>query len=210
MIVHSSDFKRSSRQIMVQTPIRASVVATDRLQTYTHRTWEQFKLIQKGLEAVGGVRLFFFDGTVEVLMPGRYHEVFKKIIAILIEAFLIDRKVDLMPTGSMDRELPGVASAQPDESYEIGEFKLLIEVTVTSGTIAKLKLYKALGIHEVWFWEDGVLKLYHLIDAKYQPINRSQIPELATLDINVLTKCILLGETSRLRAVEELRLAHPV
>jgi Uma2 family endonuclease len=195
---------------MVQTPIKAPVVATDNLQIYRHRSWDQFKLIQQGLEAAGGVRLFFFDGTVEVLMPGRYHEVFKKIIAILIEAFLLDRQIDLMPTGSMDRESTGVASAQPDESYEIGQYQLVVEVIVTSGTITKLQLYQALGIDEVWFWEDGVLQLYHLIGQKYQPITRSQIPELAALDISVLTKCILIGETSRIRAIAELRLAHPI
>lgn len=195
---------------MVQTPIKAASQATDNRQTYTRRTWEQFKLIQQGLEAVDGLRLCFFDGTVEVLMPGRYHEIFKKIIAILIETFLFDRQVDLMPTGSMDRESIGVASAQPDESYEIGELRLVIEVTVSSGTIAKLDLYQALAINEVWFWEDGVLRLFHLVDGEYRSIPRSQIPELATLDIDVLTQCILMGETSRVRAIEALRLAHPV
>lgn len=200
---------------MVQTPVKAASVATDSrqtdsLQTYRHRTWEQFKLIQQGLEDGGAVRLFFFDRTVEVLMPGRYHEIFKKIIAILIETFLIDRKVDFIPTGSMDRESAGVAAAQPDESYEIGEFKLLIEVVFTSGTIAKLHLYRALDIDEVWFWEDGVLQIYHLIDGAYQPTTRSQIPTLERLDIDVLTKCILMGETSRIQAITALRLAHPV
>jgi Uma2 family endonuclease len=200
---------------MVQTPVKAASLATDScqtdsLQTYRHRTWEQFKLIQQGLADGVAVRLFFFDRTVEVLMPGRYHEIFKKIIAILIETFLIDRKVDFIPTGLMDRELVGVAAAQPDESYEIGEFKLLIEVVFTSGTIAKLQLYQALDLDEVWFWEDGVLQIYHLIDGAYQPTTRSQIPALERLDIDVLTKCILMGETSRIQAIEALRLAHPL
>jgi Uma2 family endonuclease len=195
---------------MVQAPVQSSVRYPDNLQIHPHRTWEQFKLIQKGLENSGGVRLFFFQGTVEVLMPGRNHEIFKKIIASLIEAFLLDHDIAATPTGSMDHEAEQIAASQPDESYEIGRYKLLIEIIVTSGTIAKLDLYRALGIDEVWFWEDGVLKLYHLIEGDYQPIEHSQIPELHRLDIAILSQCILLGETNWNLAVKEFRAAHPI
>jgi Uma2 family endonuclease len=196
--------------LAIEKPIKSPVVRTDSLQIYGGRTWEQFKLIQKGLEDSPGLRLFFFEGIVEVLMPGRYHELFKKIIAALIEAFLFDREIESTLTGSMDREREGSASAQPDESYEIGPYTLVVEVTVTSGTIAKLELYKVLGIDEVWFWQDGVLRLYHLMDGGYRAIDRSHIPELAGIDITVLSKCILMGETSWVRAVKMFRSAHPV
>jgi Uma2 family endonuclease len=196
--------------LAIETPIKSPVVPKDSLQIYGDRTWEQFKLIQQGLEDSPGVRLFFFEGIVEVLMPGRYHEVFKRSIGVLIEAFLFDREIESNLTGSMDREKEGSASAQPDESYEIGPYKLVVEVTVTSGTIAKLELYKALGIDEVWFWQDGVLRLYHLMDGGYQAIDRSHIPELAGIDVAVLSKCILMGETSWVRAVKTFRSAHPV
>ncbi|MEB3291524.1 MAG: Uma2 family endonuclease [Synechococcales bacterium] len=193
---------------MVQTSVQSSSLAIDSLQIHPHRTWEQFKLLQKGLEHSAGIRLFFFQGTIEVLMPGSYHELFKKIIALLIETFLIDRQVEFLPTGSMDRESEGMAAAQPDESYEIGDFKLVIEVIVSSGSISKLELYQTLNIDEVWFWKDGVLSLYHLNQGEYQRVDRSGIPALASLDIPVLTRCILLGETSRLRAIEQLRVSH--
>jgi Uma2 family endonuclease len=196
--------------LAIEKPIKSPVVRTDSLQIYGGRTWEQFKLIQKGLEDSPGLRLFFFEGIVEVLMPGRYHELFKKIIAALIEAFLFDREIESTLTGSMDREREGSASAQPDESYEIGPYTLVVEVTVTSGTIAKLELYKVLGIDEVWFWQDGVLRLYHSMDGGYRAIDRSHIPELAGIDITVLSKCILMGETSWVRAVKMFRSAHPV
>ncbi|MDV3351031.1 hypothetical protein QGP82_20160 [Leptothoe sp. LEGE 181152] len=34
---------------------------------------------------------------------------------------------------------------------------------------------------------------------------RSEIPELAGLDIDVLTRCVLMGQTSRLDAANEFR-----
>jgi hypothetical protein len=48
---------------------------TDQRIVLSGRTWEQFKLIQKGFEDSAGVRLFYFDGMIETLMPGREHEI---------------------------------------------------------------------------------------------------------------------------------------
>jgi hypothetical protein len=53
---------------------------------------------------------------------------------------------------------------------------------------------------EVWFWEDGVFSLYRLGENGYTRIDRSQFRELAGLDIELLTRCVLLGETDWLGA----------
>ena len=171
--------------------------------------WEHFRLIQQGFEH-SKARLSYYDGRIEIIMPGRFHEIFKTIIGMLIEAYLIDRKVNVLPTGSMTQTIEKVASAEADESYEIGELKLSIEVRVTSGSLAKLMIYKALGVNEVWFWEDGVLVIYHLKNDEYEKCDSSQIPELSGLDIAVFNQCVLMGETDRVKAVTTLRLAHPV
>ena len=176
----------------------------------THGTWENFKWLQQGFEQSNGVRLFYYDETIEIIMPGRLHELFKGLIGLMIETFLLDRDLEFAPTGSMTQEVEKVASAEADESYEIGDFRLSIEVTVTSGNTSKLKLYQALGVHEVWFWEDGVITMYHQVNGEYQKIDRSLIPELAAIDRAVLARCILIGETSRIQAVKAFRAAHPV
>jgi Uma2 family endonuclease len=56
------------------------------------RTWEQFRLIQQGLENSPGVKLFFYDGTVEILMPGREHELFSAMIALLLGIFFVEKE----------------------------------------------------------------------------------------------------------------------
>ena len=177
--------------------------------TYSDRTWEQFKLLEQGLEGLTGLRLFYFNGKVEILTPGRNHELFTEVIALLIQVFLLARGLEFTPTGSMTREEEGSGSAEPDKSYEFGELKLAIEVIVTSGSINKLDLYKVLGFHEVWFWEDGLLVVYHMQDDAYEKVNRSQIPELVEIQLDMLSQCILIGETSRVRACKEFLAAHP-
>lgn len=114
-----------------------------------------------------------------------------------------------MPTGSVTQEQEGEASAQADESYCFGTAKaipdLSLEVIFTSGSVAKLRRYQALGVPEVWFWQDGLFTLHRLGDSGYTQIERSWIPELAELDLELLTRCVLMGETNWLKAATEFR-----
>ena len=185
------------------------IATSDQRVVLSGRSWEQFKLIQQGFEDSPGIRLFYFDGTIEILMPGREHEVFKAIIAILLIIYFEENGIEFEPTGSMTQEHEGVASAEADESYCIGVSKpvpdLAIEVIFTSGGPSKLQRYQALGVPEVWFWQDGVFTLYCLRGNGYERRDRSQIPELAMLDVELLTRCVLMGETSRLEAMREFR-----
>lgn len=118
---------------------------TDQRIIRSGRTWEQFKLIQKGFEGSPGVRLFYYNGTIEILMPGPEHEFFKSIIGMLIEIFFLEKNIEFAPTGSVTQEKEETASAQADESYCIGGLKptpdFSIEVVFTSGGLAKLELF---------------------------------------------------------------------
>jgi len=193
---------------MIQT-LKKPSSSEDKLTVYPDRTWEQFKHIQKGLEGSPGVRLTFYEGVVEIFMPGQPHEIFKKIIASLLEVFFLHWRISIVPTGSVTQEQEGVASAQADESYCFGGAKpipdLSIEVIFTSGSATKLKRYQALGVPEVWFWEDGLFTLHRLGESGYTRIYQSQIPELAKLGLELLTQCVLAGETDWLEAVLTFR-----
>ena len=109
----------------------------------------------------------------------------------------------------MTQTVEKVASAEAATSYEIGELKLSIEVRVTNASLLKLRTYRALGIHEVWFWEDGVLAIYNLKNDEYEKCNSSQIPELSGIDMAVFNQCILMGETDLIAARKMFRSAHP-
>lgn len=47
--------------------------------------------------------------------------------------------------------------------------------------------------------------MYRLRENGYERIDRSEIPELVSLEIDVLTRCVLLAQTSRLEAIDEFR-----
>lgn len=182
---------------------------TDQRLIHHGLTWQHFKLIQAGFAGSSGVRLFYYDGTLEILMPGRDHELFKTLIGYLIETFFLEKDIPFQPTGSMTQESEEIASAQADESYCIGDPKpipdLSIEVVFTSGGPSKLSRYQALGVLEVWFWQDGVFQLYHLHGDHYDRITCSELPALQDLDLELLTRCVLLAQTNYAEAVRTFR-----
>jgi Uma2 family endonuclease len=195
---------------MTQAPVLTEP-STDQRLVYSGITWQQFKLIQAGFADSPGIRLAYYDSTIEILIPGREHEVFSRLIGFLIGLFCLENAIEFEPTGSMTQEREGEASAQADESYCFGASKpipdLVIEVVFTSGGPNKLQRYQALGVPEVWFWQDGLFSLYRLRDDHYDKITHSEIPELATLSIDLLTRCVLMAQTSRLEAAQEFRKA---
>lgn len=192
------------------TPIRVETGHGDVRTLQQGRTWAQFKHLQQGFENTRGLRLFFYQGEIEILMPGEVHELFKSIIGFLIETFLFHRVIEFKPTGSMTQEKEGIAAAEADESYEIAGLKLAIEVNFTSRDDSKLDRYQALGVHEVWLWENGTLKVYQFPSGRPTQVQRSSMPGLADLDLSVLSACILMGETSRIQAAQTLLQAHPL
>ena len=168
-------------------------------------TWEQFKLIQKASEDSPGVKLSFFSGAIEILMPGFQHENFSEIIGYLVTTFLLMQGIGFYPSGWMTQEKTGEASTQADKSFCLGKAKsipdLSIEVVYTSGGLNKLPKYQALGVPEVWFWEDGTLRLYHLREYGYEEVFKSELSGLESLNIERLKCCILMGETNFAEAV---------
>ncbi len=163
-------------------------------------TWREFQAVEKLLDR-SGYRFSFLDGVLEIKqMPKELHETTKKRIAGLLELYFLLAGFDFSPTGSMTLESePDQAKREPDESYRLKSDSkrpdLLLEVVVTSGGLNKLELYKRLKISEVWFWEDGVLDLYHLRqdgeDLQYEKITQSE--EVPGIDLNLLKRCILMN-----------------
>ena len=169
-------------------------------------SWREFKAVEQLLSRPG-VRLSFLDGVLEIRrMPGRKHETAKQRISTLVDLYLEYAGIDFTPTGSVTLESEtGRVKREADLSYELGpnrEFPdLAVEVVVTSGGINKLEAYKRLQIPEVWFWENGALRMYSLGADGYAEVDRSFV--LPDLDIVLLVRCINIE--NHLQAMREFK-----
>jgi len=137
-------------------------------------------------------KLTYLDGELEIVSPtGITHEVRKKVIARLIEAYagVSGRQFNGCGNVTMQDRKRRVGLA-PDECYYVGLFDprknpdLAIEVVITSGGLRKLAAYHRLGVREVWFWIRDGLQIYELRGRSYSLLPRSGLfPELDLIDL---------------------------
>lgn len=162
---------------------------------------------------VSSPRISYLDGSMELMSPSKDHERVKSYIGSLIEAFAVERGIELSPYGSWTLKAAAKqAGVEPDECYLIGTDQsretpdLAIEVVWTSGGIDKLEAYRRLSVREVWFWKDGLLHVYVHDGDAYAPQERSAV--LPELDLRLL--CSLLEQPTVTQAIKALRAALAV
>ncbi|NJL61798.1 MAG: Uma2 family endonuclease [Methylacidiphilales bacterium] len=154
-------------------------------------SWEQLEQLDVNLSGTGA-RLIYLDGILEIMSPlSDDHEDSKSTLSLLLEAFMRAKKIRFYVRGSATLgKKENNTRREPDESYNLQTKKpipdLVLEITVTSGGINKLEIYKRLGVAEVWFWEDGLLSVYVLDADEYQQVNQSHL--LPDLDLELLAK----------------------
>lgn len=160
---------------------------------YSSMTWERFKLLQSLFESPG-VRASYFAGEVELLTVSDLHGLIAGNLGFLLELYMAELGLDFFGLEDFTIELEDVASAQADKSYCFEQRRavpdLAIEVVIKGERTSKLKRYAALGVTEVWFWIDGQIQAYRLVESGYQPIAQSEwVPKL---DLQHLATCVAI------------------
>lgn len=153
-------------------------------------------------------RIAYLDGAMELMSPSKDHERIKSYLGRLVEAFALERGIDLSPYGSWTlKEAPKQAGVEPDECYLLGPDQaretpdLVIEVIWTSGGIDKLEAYRRLRVPEVWFWKDGAIEVHVLLGERYESRERSV--QLEGLDLPLLLS--FLDRPTAIQAVRAFR-----
>ncbi len=153
-------------------------------------------------------RMAYLEGALELMSPSKDHERIKSYLGCLVEAYALERGIDLSPYGAWTlKNTPKESGAEPDECYIVGVDQsrqrpdLAIEVMWTSGGIDKLEIYRRLAIGEVWLWREGRIAVHVLHQDGYERVERSQL--FPDLDLTLL--CSLLDHATALQAVKALR-----
>jgi Uma2 family endonuclease len=169
-----------------------SAIIQDSQITLPCVTWSQFELLESSFSGIAGVKFVYFDGVLEIMAPSPDHEDYKSTIGLLLEAYMRKIGIRFYTRGSATLGSKALGGRkEPDESYNFGVKKpipdLVIEVIITSGSIDLLQLYQRLEVPEVWLWQAGVLKVYHL-ERDYTEVAQSYF--LPDLNLDVLAKYI--------------------
>ena len=174
--------------------------------------WETYVALRDATDAESShVRMTYSRGDLELMSPSRLHEDAKTIIARLLEAWAVERRVDLRGFGNMTLRAEAKKSGlEPDECYKLGEPDddsvpdIAIEVIVTNPLLDKLAVYARLGVPEVWTWQPEVSKSSVLRwegDAYRARASSEILPEL---DLQELSRFVKPGRSQTQLTIEYL------
>lgn len=182
-------------------------------------SWQEFEAILEELGDHRAARIAYNKGILEIRMPLPEHEVDKELIGDMVKILLEELEVDCECFGSTTFKRQVMESGiEPDQCFYLKNHEIMrgrrridlsvdpppdlaIEVDVTSKT--QLDAYEALGVSELWRFENGRLQISILNTGKYQPSQTSPtFPNLSLVDLisEFVERSLTAGRSPTLRA----------
>ena len=206
--------------IPVVKPISKIHLAPGSLVAISDVTWQEFESI---LQELGkrAARVAYYKGILQIMVPLLEQERTKETVSDTIKTLLRAKKVRYQPFGSTTFKREGVAGVEPDACFYIKNYQMMIgrrrlepndpppdlaiETDVTSKTT--IDAYLAIGVPEVWIYDDGNFTIYLLQDNKY--IKSDTSPNFPGVNISrIITDTVERAwVVGNLQALDELELA---
>ncbi|MEO0394561.1 MAG: Uma2 family endonuclease [Cyanobacteria bacterium P01_A01_bin.137] len=185
---------------MVATPQRADRVVLSNI------SWEQFESLLKDLGDQRSAHIAYDNGSLEIMTPLPEHEHFKEVLGDAVKDIADELELEYESYGSATwRQRAQMASVEPDNCFYFqneaavrGRLDLdlsqgdpppdlALEIDLTSKSLNRFPIYARLGIPEIWCYDQGELKIYHLQRDTYIPAETSlAIPDLPIKELPVI------------------------
>ncbi|MEC4985551.1 MAG: Uma2 family endonuclease [Oscillatoria sp. PMC 1068.18] len=149
-------------------------------------SWHTYKMLLSDVGENRPWRITYDQGVLELRMPLPQHEEPKRLRESFIEAIVDELEIELRSLGALTLERDDLARAIELDScfYLQNEAQvrgkqsinlrtdpppdLAIESDYTNSSINKLSVYAALGVPEVWRYNESNLEVYVLSEGKYE------------------------------------------
>lgn len=149
------------------------------------------------------IRLSFTDGMLEIMITKSPHEYYKKILAKLVEATILECDIPVRSGGNMTFQRDDLEKGfEPDECWWIAhearvrgqtEFNfqidpppdLAIEIEMSRSLVNRISIYAAIGVPEIWRCNGKTLRFCQLqADGTYaDSTHSSSFPFLCPSDL---------------------------
>lgn len=187
-----------------------------------HISWQTFNQLLEDLGEDRAMRLFYYEGLVEIMTPLGPHENSNRFIDDLIRAIGDELNLNLKKFGSLTLKRESMQSgAEPDSCYYIKNEPLVrskqdinlnndpppdlvLEIDITSGSLDKRPIYAAMGVPEFWRYDGRKLEVFVLQEPIliYNQVQQSPTFPWLSLDAipRFMARSLVDGETATLRA----------
>ncbi len=160
--------------------------------TFYGLSWENYLQIFDALPQERHTRLFFSDGTLEIVRAGQTHEVTSRLIESFVQTLVFETGLKLKTMGSTTMNRQDVKKgAEPDCAYYITnqpkiagrkvDFDkdpppdLVLEIDITQTNVDKNQLYAAMGVPELWRYDGEILCILSLSNGEYEECETSPL-----------------------------------
>jgi len=154
-------------------------------------SWETYEQILKNYEDRSVPRFTYDQGELEIMSPSLPHEEASEILSLLVNIICEERQLDVRGLGHVTHKradlLKGV---EPDGCFFIQNVEaivgasdldlmllppadLVIEVDISSPSVAKVPIYAAIGVPEIWHFENDDVRFLRLCEDQYISITES-------------------------------------
>jgi Uma2 family endonuclease len=176
-------------------------------------SWETYESLLRELEGQQ-LRLTYDRGELEIMTPSPRHGKIGLLIARLIETYTLELHVPLVGLSNTTWRRESLEKGiEADECYYLAnatwaagreEFDLdvdpppdlAIEVDISRSSLDKQSIYAALGVPELWRYEDDQLSIVQLdTQGHYQPSQAS--PSLPHLPPKVIERFVRLRTSGK-------------
>lgn len=166
-------------------------------------SWDQFERLLADLGESRSVRITYDNGILESITPLVQHQYLKEVMGTAIQDVAEALELDYESYGSTTwRKRLKMAGVEPDncgyfqhEAEVQGRLDLdiskgdpppdlALEIDLTSKSLDRFPVYTRLEVPEIWCYDEGELKIYHLQDGDYIEAETSlALPQLPVREL---------------------------
>lgn len=186
-------------------------------------SWNSYKTIADNLQDETPAHFTFDRGRLEIIVLSLKHENLKKLLAMLFERITENLEIEIFAAGSTTFQREDLARGfEPDECYYVQNAEsmlgkatvnldfdpppdLTIEVDLSHSSLNRMSIFAAIGIPEVWRYNESELNMYVLRSGTYEISEKSQIlPGIKSIEITRLIEVGLKsGRKEFLKHIDE-------
>jgi Uma2 family endonuclease len=149
-------------------------------------SWEQFERLLEDLGDRRSARIAYDNGTLEIMTPLPEHEYFKETLSDAVKDIAEEIAKDYESYGSTTwRKRIKMAGVEPDNCFYFQNEAvvrgrvdldlsqgdpppdLVLEIDITNKSLDRFPIYARLEVPELWCYDAGELRIYHLRNGEY-------------------------------------------